>query len=223
MPEKNPPAPPAGSAFEIITPSKSKKTNPKSIIIILLVFVFLAGAIFLGVTLVKQNQDVRERAAGNCDNPASIVQCPRSDGNLVSCTPPDANNNAQISTCNSAGRVEDCGGSTFCCPSAGSAWTTNMTACAVATPSPTATSTATASPTATATATASPTATPAETIEPLVSQSPTPTGIATATPFATPKSTSTPVPIPATGTGWPTYLGVGVGVFVIIASILLAI
>ncbi|MEK7471007.1 MAG: hypothetical protein AAB622_03360, partial [Patescibacteria group bacterium] len=200
MPEKNPPTLGASSAFEIITPSKSKKTSPKNIIIILLVFVFLAGAIFLGVTLVQQNQNVAEKAAGNCDNPSSIVQCPRSDGNLVSCTPPDANNNAQISICNSAGRVEACGDSDYCCPSAGGAWTTNMTACAVATPSPTATSTATASPTVA----------PTETIEPLVVQSPTPTSTATATASptasatatttttanATAKAASTPVPIP---------------------------
>lgn len=208
MPENNPPIPGASSAFEIVTPSKSKKTSSKSIIIILLVFVFLAGAIFLGVTLVRQNQNIAEKAVvSQC---MEAQECPTSDGTLLrNCVPPEGDNSPAESICSAANanRIESCGGTSYCCN--GSAWTTSMTACAVAT--------------ATATATASPTATPEETIEPLVSQSPTPTGTATATASATPKGTSTPVPIPATGTGWPTYLGAGVGIIVIIASILLAI
>lgn len=70
---------------------------------------------------------------GNCSNPATIVQCPASNGNLYSCNPPDQNNNAQIHTCNVAGRKELCGveGSIkeYCCPSAGGTWTTDMSAC----------------------------------------------------------------------------------------------
>lgn len=217
MQENNPPAPGASSAFEIVTPSKSKKTNFKSIIIILLVFVFLGGAIFLGVTLVRQNQNITEKATGN-QCPAAEA-CPASGGTLLrNCTPPESDNSPADSVCDASQikRIEACGGTQYCCN--GSAWTTNMSACATATASPT------------ATATASPIASP--TIEPLVTQSPTPTLTLTPTPTATATttssiatvgSTSTPIPIPSTGTGWPTYLGAGVGIVVIIASILLAI
>lgn len=204
MPESNPPAPGGASAFEIVTPSKSKKGSPKSIIIILLVFVFLAGAIFLGVTLVKQNQNVAEKAAvPQC---MAAQQCPTSDGtHLLSCTPPESDNSPSDSLCGAGfvGRIEVCGGAQYCCN--GTRWTVSMAACA--TPTPTATATASATPT----------------IAPLVTQAPTATGTATATATATASSSSTPVPIPATGTGWPTYLGAGIGVFVIIASILLAL
>ena len=229
MPEKNPPTLGASSAFEIITPSKSKKTSPKSIIIILLVFVFLAGAIFLGVILVKQNQDVRERAAASKCPAAEACPASGQPTLLRNCTPSESDNSPAESLCNQDKRVESCGGVEYCCPSSGAAWTTNTALCAVLSPSPSPTSTATASPTAA----------PTETIEPLVVQSPTPSPTSTATATASPtasatatatttanataKAASTPVPIPATGTGWPTYLGAGVGIIVIIASILLAL
>lgn len=53
-------------------------------------------------------------------------QCPGSDGVLRNCTGEMAQ-----SLCNRSGRVEMCGGATFCCPSVGGAWTTNMAACPV--------------------------------------------------------------------------------------------
>ena len=208
MPENNPPTPGASSAFEIVTPSKSKKGSAKSLIIILLVIVFLAGAIFLGVTLVRQNQNIAEKAAvQQC--PAAEA-CPASGGiHLLNCTPAESDGSPSDSLCGSGflGRVEPCGGTQYCCN--GSTWTVNMSACATPTP--------------TVTASATPTATASPTIAPLVSQAPTSTPTATATATATVNATSSPVPIPATGTGWPTYLGAGVGVFVIIASILLAL
>lgn len=78
-------------------------------------------------------------------------------------------------------------------------------------PTPTATAAATASPTPTATGTGNPTATPVIT--------------ATAEPTGTTSSSvqSTPLPIPETGTSWPTYLGAGVGILIILASLALAL
>lgn len=55
--------------------------------------------------------------------------CNRDDGLLISCTPPDANGDENISSCNTAGRVEGCGGIDYCCPEAGGQWTKDMTAC----------------------------------------------------------------------------------------------
>lgn len=105
------------------------KTNWKIMGAIVGIIVLSVGVI-AGIFLVRQQQDIREQAGGNCENPASIVQCPRSDGALVSCNPPDQNGNAQISLCDRVGRTEVCGGVNYCCPSVGGAWTTNMTACA---------------------------------------------------------------------------------------------
>ncbi len=115
-----------------LSSSKGKKPDWK-IISAIIGIVVLAIGVIAGIFLVRQQQDVRERAEGNCENPETIVQCPRSDGALVSCNPPDENNNAQISLCNVAGRVEICGlGSNireYCCPRAGGSWTTDMSAC----------------------------------------------------------------------------------------------
>ena len=109
--------------------SKNKgKTNWKIVSAIIGIVVLSIGVI-AGIVLVRQQQDIREQAAGNCDNPGSIVQCPRSDGALVSCNPPDSNGNAQISKCTYAGRVEVCGGKSYCCPSANGSWTEDMTSC----------------------------------------------------------------------------------------------
>ena len=71
------------------------------------------------------------------------------------------------------------------------------------------------SPTATATATAtpSPTTSPTPTLSPANPQPTTPKASAIAT----------AVPIPVTGTSWPTYLGAGVGILIILASLALAL
>ena len=88
----------------------------------------------------------------------------------------------------------------------------------------TATPTATASPTATSTATSSPTGTPGSTRTPTATPSLTPSS--SLSPTNTPAMTMTPTPtkppIPDTGTGWPTYVGAGLGILVIIGSFLLA-
>lgn len=112
----------------LATSRNKGKPNWKIIGAIIGIIVLSVGVI-AGIILVRQQQDIREQAAGNCDNPGSIVQCPRSDGALVSCTPPDSNGNAQISLCNAnfKGRKEVCGGTNYCCN--GSAWVADMTLC----------------------------------------------------------------------------------------------
>jgi hypothetical protein len=45
----------------------------------------------------------------------------------------------------------------------------------------------------------------------------------TATASATPKVQTSPLPIPVSGTSWPTIVGAGMGVLIIIGSILLAL
>lgn len=193
--------PPAGqSPFEIVTPSKKKGSKSTGILIATLTIILLGLGIFFGVRLVQQSQEVREKAATQC-----VEQCPGADNILRNCTPPEADGTPEESTC-SYKRIENCGGKKYCCPSAGSKWTTNLTLCEAPTPTPS--PTVTPSPTATATAAA--TATPTSTVR------------ATTTPTASAVS-STAQPIPETGTGWPTYLGIGAGVVVIIASMLLAI
>lgn len=72
-------------------------------------------------------------------------QCPGTDGVLRSCTTPEADGSAQESLCNLAGRVEACGDVTYCCPKAGGTWTSNMSACQIATVSPSKTPTPTPS------------------------------------------------------------------------------
>ena len=137
-----------------ISNSKSKdKTNWKVMGAIIGIVVLALGVI-AGIILVRQNQNISEKAK----------EC-----NLGGYACPDSNNSSLLrdcstgeefpndSLCNSAGRVEVCGSTAsnakqFCCPSAGAAWTTNLTLCSVAatpTPTATATATATASPTAT--------------------------------------------------------------------------
>jgi len=60
-----------------------------------------------------------------------VEACPNSSQKnlLQNCTPPDSDGTSKDSLCNVAGRVEDCGGRDYCCPSVGGQWTTTMTAC----------------------------------------------------------------------------------------------
>lgn len=63
--------------------------------------------------------------------PLCTEQCPAtSDGRLLrNCTPPEADGTSQDSLCNQAGRIESCGGKSFCCPIAGGQWTTDLSKC----------------------------------------------------------------------------------------------
>lgn len=225
------------SPFEIVTPGKSKKSGQKGLIVAILIVVFLILSVVAGVLLVRQQQDIRERAAPSNMCPAAEA-CPvAGQPNLLrSCHPAESDNTPGESICNVSftGRIETCGQGAvqYCCN--GSAWTTNMTACPTsATPTPSPTSAPTVAPTATpmATATATsmvtttptvaPTGTPSTTASAMATPTKTPTPTAAAT--VAPTSQGTPQPIPETGTDWPTLVGAGLGIIVIIASILIAL
>jgi hypothetical protein len=236
------------SPFEIVTSGKSRKAGKTGIIVGVSVVVFLVLSIVAGVLLVRQQQNISEKAA-TCSEACPVSGQP----NLIrSCHPADSDGSPTESLCNKAGRVETCGPSftQYCCPSAGGSWTTNMSACTTATATPVATSTPTATPTITATPTA--TAGSGNSCNgtcgsnsncqsglycysgycrnPLcASDSTCSCGSATATPTSTPTATTkstvqtTPLPIPVTGTDWPTVAGIGVGIVTIIGAILLAL
>lgn len=150
---------PQTSPFEIATPGKSKKAGKMGIIVGVSIVIFLILSVVAGVLLVRQRQNVSEKAS-SCSEACPVSGQPNL---LKSCHPVDEDGTAKESLCNSAGRVETCGVSytKYCCPSAGGSWTTNMTACATPTPTvkptatPTSTPTATLTPTPTATSTGS--------------------------------------------------------------------
>lgn len=218
-----------GSPFEIVSPGKSKAGGKKGLIVAILVVVFLILSVVAGVLLVRQQQNIQEKAASALCPGAEACPYPSQPSLLRSCHPADADGTVQESLCNVAGRVETCGPATtkYCCPGPNQAWTTDMTKCPQATPTPTPTPSHTPTPTPTPTPTATVAPTPTPTIGPLstptptVSATPTPTTIALATP--TPTVSATARPIPVTGTDWPTYVGGAVGVMVIVGSILLAL
>ena len=86
--------------------------------------------------------------------------------------------------CNAAGRVESCGGSEYCCPEAGGAWTTDMTACTVdPSPSPSPTPEVSPSPSP------SPSVSPTPEVSPSPEASPSPDASPTATPTTEPTVT----------------------------------
>jgi len=192
-------------SFNVVTTNKPGKNTKQGLIIGALVVVFLAIAVVAGVILVRQQQDIREKAEAVLVCPAAEA-CPvAGDPTLLkSCYSADAGDSPRDISCSTianVGATTFCGSTNFCCPSLGASWTTDLTMCS--TPSPTPTLTPTPSTTATASA--------------------TPTG--TATSSATPKATgsSTPAPIPVTGMSWPTIVGTAVGILVIIGSILLVL
>lgn len=191
--------------FSVVT-TKSSKGGKTNLIIGALAVVFLGISVAVGVYLVKQQQDIREKAAAALVCPAAEA-CPVAGQTslLRSCysgTSGDAPQEISCSSIANVGTTAICGSSKYCCPSLGAAWTTNLTACTSPSPTPTITATASASATPTASASATATATAKST--------------KTATPSATPV-------IPVTGTNWPTVFGAGVGVLIIVGSILLVL
>lgn len=202
-----------GSPFEIISPSKSKSGGRRGLIIGTLIVVFLLLSIVAGVLLVRQRQNVQEKAAAALCPAAEECPAASQPTLLRNCHPPESDGSPQESICNVTGRMETCGSATYCCPGPNQTWTTDLTKCPTPTPS------ATPTPTATATATPTPTATAGTTQATII--------LPTATPVPTLSTTSAPSAtaqaIPVTGTGWPTYVGAGVGIIVIIASILIAL
>lgn len=199
--------------FNVVTTSSSKKGGKTGLIIGALVVVFLAISIVAGVYLVRQQQDIREKASAALVCPAAeACPVPGQAALLRSCyssASGDAPQEISCSTIANVGTTALCGASKYCCPSLGAAWTTDLTLCATPTPTPTATPEATLS--ATLTSSASPSATK--------------TATASATPVKTATGSATPTsaPIPVTGTNWPTVVGAGIGILVIVGSILLVL
>ncbi len=181
------------SRIEVVesTNINSTKTNWKVLSAIIGIVVLTIGVI-AGIILVKQQQNISEKAATSC-----LEQCPGSDGVLRNCHPPNADGSSVDSICNLKGKISFCGVRNFCCN--GSVWTTDLTSCAVATTTTTSTTTATATATSTATSSAK------------------------TTPTAKSSATATAVPIPVTGIEWPTMLGTGFGVTMIVVSMFLAL
>ncbi len=169
-------------------PSEKEDNKKKKYTIAGIILAVLIVGVGIASLVIKNSQDNR-KAATTCTE-----QCPGNDGVLRNCHPPESDGSSADSTCAWAGRIEPCGGRNYCCPSAGGAWTTTMTACAVATPTATPSATLTATPSATITL--SPTATLTATKSP----SPTPTATKTPTPTITPVPTITPTPTPAIST-----------------------
>jgi hypothetical protein len=209
---------PAGSPFEIVTSNKSKKIGTRSIIIVICIVVFLILGIVAGVVLVQQQQNISKKAQANLCPGAEACPLLGQPTLLRNCNPANSDGTPQEISCSNIGNVgqmSTCGSQRFCCPSLGASWTTDLTLCAVATPTPAVTMT----PFATATPSSTPIGLGSGGLFATASATPTPTASAS----ATPRALATPREIPVTGTDWPTILGVGIGAFAIIGAILLAI
>lgn len=195
---------PAVSPFETVTSKKSGKSKVSTLIIAIAIVLFLIGGVVAGVLLVRQQQNIQEKAqAALCPGALACPVAGQPDL-LRSCNSPNADGTPRETSCSNVGNVGltvTCGTLSYCCPSLGASWTTDLTLCTAPTPTPTLTATPTATVTPTATASSR----------------------STATASATPRSSATPRPIPVTGTDWPTVLGVGVGAAAIIGAIFLAI
>lgn len=182
--------------------------------------VVLALGVIAGIILVKQNQNISEKAK-ECSLGGYACPDPSNSNLLRDCSTGEEFPNDSL--CNSAGRVEICGSTAsnakqFCCPSAGAAWTTNLSLCNI-TPTPTPIQSGpTATATATSTTTSSATATATTTSTSTAKTTSTPTPIQSGS-----TATATTAPIPVTGASWPTIVGGGFGIIMIVASLILAI
>ena len=201
MPDQNPTVTP----FETVTTKKAGKISTKTVVISISIVVFLVLSVVAGVLLVRQQQNVQEKAAASLCPGAAACPVAGQPSLLRNCNPGNADGTPTEVSCSnigSVGQISLCGTQQFCCPSLGASWTQDLTLCTVATTTPT--------PTLAAFVTSAiPTATPS--------------AMLTATPSATPKASATPRAIPVTGTDWPTIVGAGVGGAAIIGAILLAI
>lgn len=217
--------------------SKKPSTTNWKIIGAIIGIIVLSVGVIAGIMLVGQDQDIREKAA-ECSNGGGQCPDPSNPSLLRDCST-TGETFPNDSVCNAAGRIEVCGTNSsnarqYCCPSAGAAWTTNLTLCPVATPTVTATATATSTGTARASATATSTSSSSATATATSTSSgsnktatPTSTSKSTSTSKAstTPKasSTATAFPVPETGADLPTMIGVGFGVVMLLVSLALAL
>lgn len=193
------------SNYSVITTTKPNGKSKKGLIIGGIIVLFLAISIAVGVYLVGQKQNIEEKAATDSVCP-TVEACPvaGSPTLLRSCysiADGGAPREISCSTIANVGEIAACGSFQFCCPSLGAAWTKDITLCSSPSPSPTITATPTAS------ASASPGFSP--------------TATSSATPTAS--TSASLAPIPVTGTNWPTIAGIGLGVLVIVGSILLVL
>lgn len=136
---------PNNSPFEIITPQKPSSGNKKGIIVAVIVILFLVISVVIGLILVRQNQNVSEKAAADLCPAAEVCPYSKDKTLLRSCHPNVQSDGSPVeSVCNEAGRIEMCGPNltNYCCPSVGEAWTTDISKC----PSTTSLPTPTASP-----------------------------------------------------------------------------
>lgn len=202
MPNQNP----AVSPFETVTNKKSGKNSKRAIVITICVVVFLVLGVVAGVLLVRQQQLISEKASGSICPAAEACPVSGQPGLLRNCNPANADGTPQEVSCSNVGNVgqiSPCGTLSFCCPSLGASWTTDLTLCTTPSPTPTVSPTPLATDTPTASASATPTS--------------------TASASASPAALATPREIPVTGTDWPTLIGAGIGAAAIIGAILLAI
>lgn len=206
MPNQNPTV----SPFETVTTKKTGKNGTRTLVITIAIVVFLVLGVVAGVLLVRQQQNISEKAAGSVCPAAEACPVSGQRDLIKNCNPANADGTPQEVSCSNIGNVGQisvCGPGSFCCPSLGASWTTDLTLCQAATASP--------SPTATATST------PLESATPTSTASATPTSTASAS--GTPRALATPRAIPVTGIDWPTILGAGIGAAAIIGAILLAL
>lgn len=121
--------------------SKSKGKINWKVLSAVIGIVVLSLGIIAGIILVRQQQDLREKAQRQQCPQAQ--QCPSLDGkHLLNCNPPEADNSPQDSLCRVAGQTSVCGQENFCCPVAGGKWTKDMSKCQTQlTPAPTASGT----------------------------------------------------------------------------------
>ncbi len=212
MPNQNP----STSPFEIVSGKKPRRIGTRTIVITICVVVFLILAVVAGVLLVRQQQNIQEKASGSLCPAAAACPVSGQPDLLRSCNIVNADGTPQEVSCSNTGNVgqiSPCGPLSFCCPSLGASWTTDLTLCTLPSPTPIATPDLTPTPIATFTP-----------IPEGQGSGPTDGEFATsATTSATPTALATPREIPVTGTDWPTILGAGIGAAAIIGAILLAI
>jgi len=187
------------SDFSVITTTKSSKKSKSGLIIGTVVVLFLAISIPIGVYLVKQQQDIREKAAAATVCPIAeacpVAGAPALLRSCYSISVGGTPREISCSTVANVGEIASCGSSQYCCPSLGASWTKDISLCSTPSPSPS----LSPSPSSTATASASP----------------------SIRATSTASASGTMAPIPVTGTNWPTVLGVGLGILVIVGSVLL--
>lgn len=191
------------SNYSVITTTNPSRKSKKGLIIGGIIVLIIAISIPVGVYLVGQRQNIDKKAAADLVCPGAEA-CPvtGSPALLRSCysiADGGAPREISCSMVANVGEIASCGSIQFCCPSLGASWTKDITLCSSPSPSPTMTATPTASASA----------------SPIVS----PTATSSARPSASASASLAPVPV--TGTNWPTIAGLGLGILVIVGSILL--